>query len=52
MSDEELIRVAASVLSPREVDGRWFGDVGSALVTEDGNQYGVPDRDDRGGVAQ
>lgn len=35
----ELIGAAASVISPKMVGDRLFGDVGSALVTEDGNVY-------------
>lgn len=39
ISHDELIRSAESVLNPRMVDGRWFADVGAALVTAGGNQY-------------
>jgi cytidine deaminase len=39
MTNEELIREATSVLNPKSVGDRLFGDVGSALVTEEGNLY-------------
>ena len=38
--DEALISVAASLLRPYRTGDRLFGDVASALVTADGNQYG------------
>ncbi len=39
MRTEELIERAVSVLNPVMVDDRLFGDVGAALVTEQGNVY-------------
>ncbi|WP_206074573.1 cytidine deaminase family protein [Antribacter gilvus] len=39
VTDRELIAQAASVLNPRIVDDRLFGDVGSALLTDVGNLY-------------
>jgi cytidine deaminase len=36
-TDEELISSAASLLNPRLVGDRLFGDVGCALTTRDGN---------------
>jgi len=39
ISNVELIQLAAKVLNPVEVDGDWHGDVGSALLTEDGNVH-------------
>lgn len=39
MKNEKLIEVAASVLNPRKVGDRLFGDVGSALVTKEGDIY-------------
>ena len=38
-TNEELISSAASVLNPRMVGDRLFGDVGCALTTRDGNLY-------------
>jgi cytidine deaminase len=37
--NEELIATAVSVLNPRSVDGRLFGDVGCALVTAQGDHF-------------
>jgi cytidine deaminase len=40
MTNDELIHIAASVLSPRTTaDGRLFGDVGAALISERGVIY-------------
>lgn len=39
VTNEELIDAATGVLNPRMVGDRLFGDVGCALVTEDGNLY-------------
>ncbi|MGH3867955.1 MAG: cytidine deaminase family protein [Pseudonocardiaceae bacterium] len=39
MTNDELIASAEAVLNPHRVDGRLFGDVGSALVTDAGNVY-------------
>jgi cytidine deaminase len=36
---DRLIEIAASVLNPRRVGGRLFGDVGCSLVTLSGNSY-------------
>ncbi|GAB3827098.1 cytidine deaminase family protein [Kribbella italica] len=38
-SNEALITTAGSVLHPHHVDGRTFGDVAAALVTDAGNVY-------------
>jgi cytidine deaminase len=38
-TDEELISSAASVINPKLVGDRLFGDVGCALVTRGGNLY-------------
>src|SRR3712207_2587906 len=38
-TNEELISCAASVLNPRLVGDRLFGDVGCALTTRDGNLF-------------
>lgn len=38
-SNDELIGLAQAVLNPRVVQGRLFGDVGSTLVTDNGNRY-------------
>ena len=38
-TDEELISNAASVINPKMVGDRLFGDVGCALITRDGNLY-------------
>jgi cytidine deaminase len=38
-SNDDLIAAAAAVLHPHHVDGRTFGDVAAALVTEAGNVY-------------
>jgi len=38
-TNEELPDHAASVLSPKLVGDRLFGDVGCALITTDGNRY-------------
>lgn len=39
MSNDQLIERAASVIAPRKVGDRLFGDVGAALVTDKGNVY-------------
>lgn len=39
ISNIDLIKLAAEVLNPVEIDGAWQGDVGAALVTEAGNIY-------------
>ena len=39
ITNEELINDAIDVLNPKMVGDRLFGDVGCALVTEDGNLY-------------
>ena len=39
MENIELIQKAASVIAPRKVGDRLFGDVGAALVTDKGNVY-------------
>jgi cytidine deaminase len=39
MTNDELIARAEGVVNPREVRGRLIGDVGAALVTDDGNIY-------------
>ena len=40
MTNDELIASAASVVRPRATaDGRLFGDVGAALLTDQGNIY-------------
>ena len=39
MSNKELIKLAFGVLNPVEIDSDWVGDVGSALVTDNGNIY-------------
>ena len=38
-SNSELIALAASILKPRVVAGRLFGDVAATLVTDRGNTY-------------
>jgi cytidine deaminase len=38
-SNDDLIDAAAAVLHPHHVDGRTFGDVASALITDAGNLY-------------
>jgi cytidine deaminase len=38
-TEEELISNAASVINPKTVGDRLFGDVGCALITRDGNLY-------------
>jgi len=38
-TNEQLIYNAASVLNPKIVGDRLFGDVGCALITRDGNLY-------------
>jgi cytidine deaminase len=38
-TDEELISNAASVINPKMVGDRLFGDVGCALLTRSGNLY-------------
>lgn len=38
-SNDDLIDAAAAVLHPHHVDGRTFGDVASALVTDAGNLF-------------
>lgn len=39
MQNIDLIQKAASVIAPRKVGDRLFGDVGAALVTDRGNVY-------------
>ncbi len=39
VENAELIRIATDVLKPQVVEGRLFGDVGAALLTEDGHIY-------------
>jgi cytidine deaminase len=39
MTTDELIQSAASVLNPKRVGDRVFGDVGATLITEDGHAY-------------
>jgi cytidine deaminase len=39
MTNDDLIAMAASVLNPRTVDGRLFGDVAATLLTDRGNVY-------------
>jgi cytidine deaminase len=39
LTNEELINSAASVINPKMVGDRLFGDVGCALVTGSGNLY-------------
>jgi cytidine deaminase len=39
ITNQELIKAAAEVLNPIEIDGDWHGDVASALVTDKGNVY-------------
>ena len=39
ITNEELIKQARSVVRPRKVGDRLFGDVGCALVTDRGNLY-------------
>lgn len=39
ISNADLIRMAAEVLQPIEVDHYWIGDIGCALVSENGNIY-------------
>ena len=41
-TNEALIDHAASVLNPKMVGNRLFGDVGCALITRDGNLYLLP----------
>jgi cytidine deaminase len=38
-SNDALIASAQAVLHPHTVDGRFFGDVAAALVTQAGNRY-------------
>jgi cytidine deaminase len=38
-TNEELINDAASVINPKIVGNRLFGDVGCALITRGGNLY-------------
>jgi cytidine deaminase len=38
-SNDDLIEAAAAVLHPHHVDGRTFGDVASALITDTGTMY-------------
>lgn len=38
-SNDDLIDAAALVLNPHRVGERLFGDVGSTLVTDQGNQF-------------
>lgn len=39
MERDEVVARAIAVVRPRTVDGRLFGDVGAALVTDIGNAY-------------
>jgi cytidine deaminase len=39
MKNEELISKAESVLKRKTVDGRLYGDVGAALISEKGDNY-------------
>ena len=39
ITNEQLINEATAILNPKTVGDRLFGDVGCALVTEDGNLY-------------
>jgi cytidine deaminase len=39
ITNDELIKKAEAVLNYKEVNGRLFGDVGAALVTDKGNVY-------------
>ncbi len=39
VENAELIRIATDILNPQVVEGRLFGDVGAALLTEDGHVY-------------
>lgn len=39
VENAELIRIATDILNPQVVEGRLFGDVGAALLTEDGHIY-------------
>lgn len=39
ISNKELITRAVECLNPVEVDGDWYGDVASVLVTDKGNIY-------------
>lgn len=39
VSNDDLIAAAQAVVHPHRVGNRLFGDVGAALVTEDGNVY-------------
>jgi len=39
ITNDELVKKAEAVLNPQTVDGRLFGDVGAALVTDKGNVY-------------
>jgi cytidine deaminase len=39
ITNDELIAKATSVLNPRKVKDFWMGDVGCALVTDQGNIY-------------
>lgn len=39
VDNNELIRIATSVLNPYTVQGRVFGDVGAALLSEGGRVY-------------
>src|SRR5437764_6868262 len=39
MTNEDLIRSAERLLNPKRVGDRLFGDVGSTLITDKGNQY-------------
>lgn len=38
-TNDELIKIAESVLKPRTVGGRLLGDVASTLITKQGNRY-------------
>lgn len=39
MTNHDLIRGAASVINPKRVGDRLFGDVGATLITDAGQQY-------------
>ena len=39
VSNDRMIEIAASVISPHMVGGRLFGDVGAALLSEEGDIY-------------
>ncbi|WP_370379579.1 hypothetical protein [Catenulispora sp. GAS73] len=39
MPNDDLIAAAQAIVHPHRVGDRLFGDVGAALITEDGNVY-------------